>query len=104
MDNYLDCFFPIFDASEKYQTLKYKFLLSLVKNHSNQTISMENYKIFCNLIKGKWIYDEDTYKKLSKNMIETFKQKYPGEYTDNFKFTHISAIVEYLVDKEYNDS
>jgi hypothetical protein len=95
MDNYLDCFTPIFDASEKYQTLKYKFLLSLVKNHNNQTISMENYKIFCNLTKGKWIYDEDTYKKLSKNMIETFKHKYPGEYTDNFKFTHISAIVEY---------
>ena len=36
-------------------------------------------------------------------MIETFKQKYPKDYTDNFKYYKISSIVEFLVDKEYND-
>ena len=64
---------------------------------------MENYKLFCNLIKGKWVYNEEIYKKISKNMIETFKQKYPKDYTDNFKYYKISSIVEFLVDKEYND-
>ena len=104
LENYLDCFTPIFEASDKFQILKYKFLLSLVKNHNTQTLSMENYKIFCNLIKGKWIYEEEIWKKLSKNMIENFKRKYPKEYTDNFIFTHISTIVESLVDKEYIES
>ena len=62
----MECFTPIFDASERFQTLKYKFLLSLVINQNNQTLSMENYKVFCNLIKGKWIYNEEIYKKISK--------------------------------------
>ena len=65
---------------------------------------MENYKVFCNLIKGKMVYEEDTCKKLSKNMIENFKKKYPKEYTDNFKYFQISTIVDYLVDKEYIES
>ena len=103
-ENFLECFSPIFDASEKYQTLKYRFLLFLAKGPNSQTLSMENYKVFCNLIKGKMVYEEDTCKKLSKNMIENFKKKYPKEYTDNFKYFQISTIVDYLVDKEYNES
>ena len=103
-ENFLECFSPIFDASEKYQTLKYRFLLFLTKVPNSQTLSMENYKVFCNLIKGKMVYEEDTCKKLSKNMIENFKKKYPKEYTDNFKYFQISTIVDYLVDKEYNES
>ena len=103
-ENFLECFSPIFDASEKYQTLKYRFLLFLTKVPNSQTLSMENYKVFCNLIKGKMVYEEDTCKKLSKNMIENFKKKYPKEYTDNFKYFQISTIVDYLVDKEYIES
>ena len=102
-EKYIECFNPIFDASERFQTLKYKFLLSLVINQNNKTLSMENYKVFCNLIKGKWVYDEDIYKKLSINMIDNFRQKYPKDYTDNFKYYKVSSIVEFLVDKEYHD-
>ena len=36
-------------------------------------------------------------------MIENFKQKYPKEYTDNFKYFQIATIVEFLVNKEYNE-
>ena len=104
-ENFIECFSPIFDASEKYQTLKYRFLLFLAKGAPySQTLYMENYKVFCNLIKGKMVYEEDTCKKLSKNMIENFRKKYPKEYTDNFKYFQISTIVDYLVDKEYNES
>ena len=103
LENFLECFTPIFEASEKYQTLKYRFLLFLSKNQQKKEFSMDNYRTFCNLIKGKLIYEEDTYNKLSKNMIENFKEKYPKEYTDNFKFFQIATIVEFLVDKEYNE-
>ena len=104
LENFLECFSPIFDASEKYQTLKYRFLLFLAKtNNETDTFSMDNYRAFCNLIKAKVIYEEDTYRKLSKNMIENFKQKYPKEYTDNFKYFQIATIVEFLVNKEYNE-
>ena len=104
LENFLECFSPIFDASEKYQTLKYRFLLFLAKmNNETNTFSMDNYRAFCNLIKAKVIYEEDTYRKLSKNMIENFKQKYPKEYTDNFKYFQIATIVEFLVNKEYNE-
>ena len=102
-ENFLECFLPIFEASEKYQTLKYIFLLFLTKDKKLKTFLMDNYRVFCNLIRGKWIYEQDTYIKLSKNMIENFKQKYPKEYTDNFKYFQIATIVEFLVDKEYNE-
>ena len=100
-ENYIECFTPIFEASEKYQTLKYKLLLFLVINQNNKTLSMENYKVFCNLIKGKWVYDEQTFLKLSKKMIKHFKEKYPKDYTDNFKYYKICSIVEDLIDNEY---
>ena len=103
LENFLECFSPIFEASEKYQTLKYRFLLFLAKDQKSKTFSMDNYKVFCNLIKAKVIYEEDTYKQLSKNMVENFKQKYPKEYTDNFKYFQISTIVDFLVDKEYTE-
>jgi len=99
-ENFVECFTPILEASKQFQTLKYKFLLYLVKNQNTQVITMENYRLFCNLIKGSMAYDEETYKKLSKNMIENFKKKYPKEYTDNFKYLHISTIVEFISDKE----
>ena len=103
MENFLECFTPIFEASEKYQTLKYRFLLFLSKAQNSKIYSMDNYRTFCNLIKGKLIYEEDTYKRLSKNMIENFKEKYPKEFTDNFKYFQIATIVEFLVEKEYKE-
>lgn len=104
LENFLECFSPIFEASEKFQTFKYRFLLFLAKGPKSQNISMDNYKVFCNLIKGKIVYEEDTCKKLSKNMLDIFKKKYPyKQYADNFKYFQISTIVDYIVDKEYNE-
>ena len=98
-ENFLDCFVPILENKlDKCQTFKYKFLMNLVKNQHTQIISMENYKIFCNLIKGKSVYEEESCKKLSKNMIENFKNKYPRENADDFKYFQILAIIEYLID------
>ena len=98
-ENFLDCFVPILENRlDKCQTFKYKFLMNLVKNQHTQIISMENYKIFCNLIKGKSVYEEESCKKLSKNMIENFKNKYPRENADDFKYSQILAIIELLID------
>lgn len=103
LENFIECFSPIFEVSDKLQPLKYRFLLYLAKSPSSPILSMENYKFFCNLIKGKMVYEEDICKKLSKNMIESFKKKYPNEYTDNFIYFHIATIVDCLVDRDYND-
>ena len=98
-ENFLDCFTPILENKlDKCQTFKYKFLMNLVKNQHTQIVSMENYKVFCNLIKGKSVYDEESCKKLSKNMIESFKNKYPRENADDFKYFQILAIIECLID------
>ena len=98
-ENFLDCFMPILENKlDKCQTLKYKFLMNLVKNQNTQIVSMENYKVFCNLIKGKSVYEEENCKKLTKNMIESFKNKYPRENADDFKYFQILAVIEVLVD------
>ena len=98
-ENYLDCFMPILENKmDKCQTFKYKFLLSLVKNQNTQIVSMENYKVFCNLIKGKSVYEEENCRKLSKNMIESFKNKFPRENVDDFKFFQIMTVIECIID------
>ena len=98
-ENFLDCFNPILENKfDKCQTFKYKFLLNLVKNQNTQIVSIENYKVFCNLIKGKSVYEEENCRKLNKSMIESFKNKYPLENVDDFKYFQILAIIELLVD------
>ena len=98
-ENFLDCLVPVLENKyDKCQTLKYRFLLNLVKNHKKQIVTMENYKEFLNLIKGKSIYDEEQHKKLSKNLIESFKNKFPNENLDNFTCFQIMIIVEYIIE------
>ena len=98
-ENFLDCFTPILENKvAECQTLKYKFLMNLVNNQKDQIVSMENYKVFCNLIKGKSVFEEENYRKLSKEMIEMFKIKYPRENADDFKFFQILSVIEVLID------
>ena len=98
-ENFLDCLVPVLENKyDKCQTLKYRFLLNLVKNHKKQIVTMENYKEFLNLIKGKSIYDEEQHKKLSKNLVESFKSKFPNENLDNFTCFQIMIIVEYIIE------
>ena len=102
LENFLDCFSPIFEASDKFRGMKYKFLLYLIKNHFSKTITFENYKVFCNLIKGKWIYDSEICENLSENMLGMFNEKYPKENMNELNFFYVNTIVELIVDKEYN--
>jgi hypothetical protein len=98
-ENFLDCLVPVLENKyDKCQTLKYRFLLNLVKNQKKQIVTMENYKAFLNLIKGKSIYDEEQHRKLSKNLIENFKNKFPNENPDNFTCFQIMTIVEYIIE------
>ena len=98
-ENFLDCLVPVLENKyDKCQTLKYRFLLNLVKNHKKQIVTMENYKEFLNLIKGKSIYDEEQHKKLSKNLVESFKNKFPNGNLDNFTCFQIMTIVEYIIE------
>ena len=100
---YLDCFTPIFEASEKYQCCKYKFLLYLVKNHFNDTISKYNFKMFLNLIKGKSIYESETCDDIIEKLLPIVKKKYPKDNFNELNYLHVSIILEYLVDFEYGD-
>ena len=100
---FLNCFLPIFDLSDKYQNYKYSFLLFLVKKSGYNTISMNNYRLFCNLIKGKLIYEEDTCSDIIGKMLPIIKVKYPKDDLDNLNYQHVSIILEFLVEYEYGN-
>ena len=102
-ENYVNFFLPIFDLSDKYQTYKYNFLLFLVKKSGYNTISMSNYRLFCNLIKGKAIYEEETCNDIIGKMIPIIRTKYPKDDLDNLNYQHVSIILEFLVNYEYRD-
>ena len=102
-ENYINFFLPIFDLPDRYQTYKYNFLLFLVKKSGFNTISMSNYKLFCDLIKGKAIYEEETCDDIIGKMIPIIKAKYPKDDFDNLNYQHVSIILEFLVNYEYRN-
>ena len=102
-ENYLNCFLPILELPEKFQCYKYRFLLFLVKKSESNKISMDNYRLFCNLIRGKVIYEAETCDDLIGKMIPILKAKYPNDDLDNLNYQHVSIILEFLVNYEYGD-
>jgi hypothetical protein len=102
-ENYLNCFLPILELPEKYQGYKYRFLLFLVKKSGSNKISMNNYRLFCNLIRGKAIYEAETCDDLIGKMIPILKTKYPNDDLDDLNYQHVSIILEFLINYEYGD-
>ena len=102
-EDYLSCFLPIFELSEKYQFYKYGLLSFLVKKSDANVISLNNYRIFCNLIRGKLIYQSETCDDIIGKLIPILKAKYPKDDTENLNFQHVSIILEFLVSYEYGE-
>ena len=100
-EEFINCFMPIFDLPEKYQYYKYSFLLFLVKKKNENVITLSNFNIFCNLIRGKLIFEEDICEDIVGKLIPIIKVKYPKEDNDNLNYNHVTIILEYLVNYMY---
>ena len=100
-EEFLNCFMPIFDLPEKYQYYKYGFLLFLVKKKDENIITLSNFNIFCNLIRGKLIYEEDICEDIIGKLIPIIKTKYPKDDSDNLNYNHVTIILEFLVNYMY---
>ena len=86
-EDFMNCFMPIFELPEKYQYYKYGFLLFLVKKKRENIITLSNFRIFCNMIRGK--------------LIPIIKTKYPKDDQDNLNYKHVTIILEFLVNYIY---
>ena len=102
-EDYLTCFIPILDLSDKFQCFKYRFLLFLSKNNGKDIISLSNYRLFCNLIRGKSIYDTNTCKDIIAKLVPILKAKYPKDDPENLNIQHVNIILEFLVNYEFGD-
>ena len=97
----MNCFMPIFELPEKYQYYKYGFLLFLVKKKRENIITLSNFRIFCNMIRGKLIYEEDICEDIIGKLIPIIKTKYPKDDQDNLNYKHVTIILEFLVNYIY---
>ena len=102
-ENYLNIFTSILNLSNKFQLYKYSFLLFLVKKRGQNTISINNYRIFCELIKGKLVYEEEVCDNIIGKMIPIIKGKYPKDDLENLNYQHVRIILEFLIDYEYGN-
>ena len=102
-EDFLNCFMPIFELPEKYQYYKYAFLLFLVKKKGGDIIILNNYRIFCNMIRGKLIYEEDICEDIIGKLIPIIKTKYQKDDPDNLNYKHVTIILEFLVNYMYGD-
>lgn len=100
-EEFLNCFMPIFELPEKYQFYKYSFLLFMVKKKGEDIISLSNYRIFCNLIRGKLIFEEDICEDIIGKLIPIIKTKYQKDDPENLNYKHVTIILEFLVNYMY---
>ena len=101
-ENYLNCFWNIFGLSNSYQTYKYKFLLFLTKKKGSNIISLNNYKLFCDVVKGNSIYKQGKCDDIIGKMIPIIKAKYPKDDLENLNYQHISLVLEYILNFDFS--
>ena len=102
-EDYLSCFLPIFELSDRFQYFKYATLLCLLKKKNENIITLNNYKVFCNLIRGKLVYQADTCDDIIAKLLPILKAKYPKDDTENLNYQHVTIILEFLVNYEYGE-
>ena len=102
-ENYLLYFDPIYKASEEYQSYKYKYLLYLSKNKYSDIMTQLEFDMFLNLVKGKSIYDKETYSDLIKRFKIIYKKQYPKENEKEYYFDHVYTILEFIIDLNYEN-
>ena len=100
---YLTYFSPVFKASEEYQSFKYKYLLYLSKNKYSDLMTQLEFDMFLNLVKGKKIYDKETYSDLIKRFKVIYKKQYPSENQKKYYYSHVNAIIEFIIDLNYEN-
>ena len=101
-ENYLKYFNPVFQAAEEFQSYKYKYLLYLSRNKYNEIMTQLEYDIFLNLVKGKVIYDKETYSDLIKRFKVIYKKQYPNDHKI-FYYKHVNAVIELIIDLNYEN-
>ena len=102
-ENFLLYFSPIFKANEEYQSYKYKYLLHLIKNNYRDIMTQLEFDMFLNLVKGKSIYDRETYSDLIKRFKIIYKKQYPKENEKEYIFNHVYTILEFIIDLNYEN-
>ena len=102
-ENYLMYFSPIFKASEEFQSYKYKYLLYLCKNKYSYIMTQLEFDMFLNLVKGKKIYDKETYSDLIKRFNIIYKKQYPKGNEKEYYFQHVYTILEFIIDLNYEN-
>ena len=102
-EKYLKYFCPIFEESEEYQSYKYKFLLYLCRNKYSDIMTQLEFDMYLNLVKGKKIYDKETYSDLIKRFKVIYKKQYPKENQKQYFFSHVNTIIEFIIDLNYEN-
>lgn len=103
-EKYLDFFTPIFKASEEYQSYKYKFLLDLSRNKYSEKMTHLEFDMFLNLVKGKKIYDKETYSDLLKRFKVIYKKQYPKHNQKKYYlYRHVITVLEFIIDLNYKN-
>ncbi len=103
-EKYLEFFSPIFKASEEYQSFKYKFLLNLSRNKYSEKMTHLEFDMFLNLVKGKKIYDKETYSDLLKRFKVIYKKQYPKHNQKKYYlYRHVVTVIEFIIDLNYEN-
>jgi hypothetical protein len=98
-ENFVKSFSTILKLKDDYSVLKYKLIMSVFL-YGEEEITVNHINIFLQLIKGKLIYDEEIWDKLSRSLIKKYDRIYSYDLGTNFKFEKILLCLESFFDKQ----
>jgi CRISPR/Cas system endoribonuclease Cas6 (RAMP superfamily) len=96
-ENFVKSFSSILKLKEN-NVLKYKFIISLFR-FGEEDINVKHINIFLQLIRGKMMFEGNTYDELNNNLIKRYDRIYSNEIGMNFKFGNILTCLESFFDK-----
>ena len=99
-ENFVKSFSSILKLKEN-NVLKYKFIISLFR-FGEEDINVKHINIFLQLIRGKMMFEGNTYDELNNNLIKRYDRIYSNEIGMNFKFGNILICLESFFDKNEN--
>ena len=91
---FIKAFSKILKYKDENQIHKYKLLLYLLKPGDEEEINIKHINCFMQLIKGKYVYDEEICEDIIHNLISKYNKIYCEEASINFNFRKILIILE----------
>ncbi|MCQ2818725.1 MAG: hypothetical protein MJ252_15770 [archaeon] len=102
-EDFLNCFNKVLKLGNDLKFLKYSFLFNIIhENLEEEIVDISHIHKFFNLIQCNLVYEEDIFKIIKTNLIDSYYELYPSKNKTKFKVQGILTCLEEFFDGKTN--